>query len=50
MGYICYCKEKINLSKSVIDEKLQHINKYEFIKKSVKDFANLTDEEIVIDE
>ena len=40
----------INLKNLVISADKQHINKYEFIKKSVKDFANLTDEEIVIDE
>jgi len=45
-----YISCTINLKNLVISADKQHINKYEFITKSVKDFTNLTDEEIVIDE
>jgi stage III sporulation protein AF len=45
-----YISCQINLSKLVISADKQHINKYEFIKEIVKDFTNLTDEEIVINE
>ena len=47
---LAYISCTINLKNLVISADKQHINKYEFIKKSVKDFTNLTDEEIVIDE
>lgn len=45
-----YISCTINLENLVISADKQHINKYEFIKKTVKDFTNLTDEEIVINE
>ena len=45
-----YISCEINLTKLVISADKQHINKYEFIKGTVKDFTNLTDEEIVINE
>ena len=40
----------INLEKLVIDADKQHINKYEFIKEVVKDYTDLTDEEIIFNE
>ena len=45
-----YISCEINLTKLAISADKQHINKYEFIKDTVKDFTNLTDEEIVINE
>ena len=45
-----YISCTINLQNLVISADKQHINKYEFITKTVKDFTNLTDEEIVINE
>ena len=45
-----YISCTINLKNLVISADKQHINKYEFITKTVKDFTNLTDEEIVINE
>lgn len=45
-----YISCTVNLKNLVISTDKQHINKYEFITKTVKDFTNLTDEEIVIDE
>ena len=45
-----YISCEINLTKLAISADKQHINKYEFIKEIVKDFTNLTDEEIVINE
>ena len=47
---ITYNKCLIDLKDLVILSDKQHINKYEFITKIVKDFTNLTDEEIVINE
>ena len=41
---------KVNLKNVVIDKDMQHINKYEFIKKIIKEYTNLSDEEIIIDE
>lgn len=43
-----YLSCNVNLNKLVISADKQHINKYEFIKDVVKDFTNLTEEEIVI--
>jgi len=43
-----YLSCTINLINLSISADKQHINKYEFINKTVKDFTNLTDEEIVI--
>jgi len=40
----------VNLENLVIIADKQHINKYEFIKKVVKESTNLTDEEIIINE
>ena len=40
----------VNLKNLVITPDKQHINKYEFIRKVVKENTNLTDEEIIIDE
>ncbi len=40
----------VNLKNLAIDENVQHINKYEFIKKVVGTFIELTDEEIIINE
>ena len=45
-----YISCTINLQNLVISADKQHINKYEFITKTVKDFTKLTDEEIVINE
>ena len=45
-----YISCTVNLKNLVISADKQHINKYEFITKIVKDFTNLTDEEIVINE
>lgn len=45
-----YISCQVNLKNLVISADKQHINKYEFIKEVVKDFTNLTEEEIVIDE
>ena len=45
-----YISCTVNLKNLVISADKQHINKYEFITKTVKDFTNLTDEEIVINE
>ena len=39
-----------NLKNLVISKDKQHINKYEFIKKTIKDKLKLTDERIIIDE
>ena len=39
---------KVNLKKLVISSDKQHINKYEFIKKIIKENTNLTDERIII--
>ena len=47
---IQYNSCSVNLKNVVISADKQHINKYEFIKNVVKDFTNLTYEEIVIDE
>ena len=41
---------KVNLKNMVISSDKQHINKYEFIKKIIKENTNLTDERIVINE
>ncbi len=43
--YLSCC---VNLENLVISADKQHINKYEFIKGIVKEFTNLTEEEIVI--
>lgn len=40
----------VNLENLAIEEHAQHINKYEFIKKVVGTFIELTDEEIIINE
>ena len=45
-----YISCEINLKNVVISADKQHINKYEFIKDVVKDFTNLTEEEIIINE
>ena len=41
---------KVNIKNLVISPDKLHINKYEFIKNTIKDSTNLTDEEIIIDE
>lgn len=41
---------EINLKNLVISADKQHINKYEFIKNTIKKATNLTDEEILINE
>lgn len=38
----------INLKNLVINENFTHINKYDYIKKVVKDYIDLSDEEIII--
>ena len=43
-----YISCKVNLENLVISTDKQHINKYEFIKKTVKENTNLTDERIII--
>ena len=43
-----YLSCNVNLKNLVILADKQHINKYEFIKGIVKDFTNMTDEEIMI--
>lgn len=47
---IIYKTCNVNLKNLVIDLDNQHINKYEFIKSAIKDYTDLTDEEIVINE
>lgn len=44
---LTYKNCKVNLENLVIDSDKQHINKYEFITKVVKEQTNLTEEEIV---
>lgn len=41
---------KVNIKNLVISPDKLHINKYEFIKETIKNNTNLTDEEIIIDE
>ena len=41
---------KVNIKNLVISPDKLHINKYEFIKETIKNNSNLTDEEIIIDE
>ena len=43
-----YISCKVNLKNLVISPDKQHINKYEFIKKIIKENTNLTDERIII--
>lgn len=40
----------VNLKNLVIKADKQHINKYDYIKSTIKEKTNLTDEEIIIDE
>lgn len=47
---LSYNSCSLNLSNLVMDEKVQHINKYEFIKDVVGSLTALTDEEIIIHE
>lgn len=45
-----YISCKVNIKNLVISPDKLHINKYEFIKETIKKITNLTDEEIIIDE
>lgn len=47
-GEITLKQVKINLSKSVIDEKLQHINKYELTKEKVTKYLKIETEKVVV--
>ena len=47
---LIYNSCKVDLKKLVISQDKQHINKYEFIKETIKELTNLTDERIIIDE
>ena len=45
-----YISCKVNIKNLVISPDKLHINKYEFIKETIKNNTNLTDEEIIINE
>jgi len=47
---LSYISCQINLKNMVINADKQHINKYEFIKKIVQEYTNLTEEEIIFNE
>lgn len=47
---LIYNSCEVNLKNLVIASDKQHINKYEFIMEVVQSYANLTDEEIIINE
>ena len=47
---LIYNSCKVNLKNLVISSDKQHINKYEFIKKTIQENVNITEEEIIFDE